>query len=49
MTHDSRVFHYAHSIAHMDDGRVVDVTRPDGAWEWEGPTEQPPQFQETYA
>jgi putative ABC transport system ATP-binding protein len=29
VTHDSRVFHYAHSIAHMDDGRIVQVTRPD--------------------
>ena len=29
VTHDSRVFHYAHSIAHMDDGRIVNVTRPD--------------------
>ena len=28
VTHDTRVFHYAHSIAHMDDGRIVDVTRP---------------------
>jgi putative ABC transport system ATP-binding protein len=31
VTHDSRVFHYAHSIARMDDGRVVEVTRPNGA------------------
>jgi putative ABC transport system ATP-binding protein len=30
VTHDSRVFHYAHSIAHMDDGRIADVTRPNG-------------------
>ena len=29
VTHDSRVFHYADSIAHMDDGRIVDVSRPD--------------------
>ena len=28
VTHDSRVFHYADSIAHMDDGRIVNVTRP---------------------
>jgi putative ABC transport system ATP-binding protein len=27
VTHDNRVFHYADSIAHMDDGRVVEVTR----------------------
>jgi putative ABC transport system ATP-binding protein len=30
VTHDSRVFHYADSIAHMDDGRIVGVTRPNG-------------------
>ena len=28
VTHDTRVFHFAHSIAHMDDGRIGDVTRP---------------------
>jgi putative ABC transport system ATP-binding protein len=27
VTHDSRVFHYAQSIAHMDDGRIAKVTR----------------------
>ena len=26
VTHDSRVFHYADRVAHMDDGRIVDVT-----------------------
>jgi putative ABC transport system ATP-binding protein len=31
VTHDSRVFHHAHSIARMDDGRIVEVTRPNGA------------------
>src|SRR5262249_21136265 len=31
VTHDTRVFHYAHSIARMDDGRIVEVTRPNGA------------------
>jgi putative ABC transport system ATP-binding protein len=31
VTHDTRVFHYAHSIAHMDDGRIVDVSRPNGS------------------
>jgi putative ABC transport system ATP-binding protein len=31
VTHDTRVFHYAHSIAHMDDGRIVNVTRPNGS------------------
>jgi putative ABC transport system ATP-binding protein len=35
VTHDTRVFHYADAIAHMDDGRIVKtesrrpVTRPD--------------------
>jgi putative ABC transport system ATP-binding protein len=29
VTHDSRVFHYAHSIAHMNDGCIVNVTRTD--------------------
>jgi len=27
VTHDTRVFHYAQSIAHMDDGRIEKVTR----------------------
>ena len=27
VTHDSRVFHYADSIAHMDDGRIVKTER----------------------
>jgi len=50
VTHDSRVFHYADSIAHMDDGRIVSVTRPDAAWEREGPSDQSaPQLQETSA
>jgi putative ABC transport system ATP-binding protein len=31
VTHDSRVLHHAHSIARMDDGRIVGTTRPDGA------------------
>ena len=31
VTHDSRVLHYAHSIARMDDGRIVDVTGPNGS------------------
>ncbi|HEY7923937.1 MAG TPA: ABC transporter ATP-binding protein [Vicinamibacteria bacterium] len=30
VTHDTRVFHFAHSIAHMDDGRIGEVTRPNG-------------------
>ena len=31
VTHDTRVFQYAQSIAHMDDGQIVDVTRPNGS------------------
>jgi putative ABC transport system ATP-binding protein len=31
VTHDSRVFHHAHTIARMDDGRIVDVTRRNGS------------------
>jgi len=31
VTHDSRVFHYAHSIAHMDDGTISHTTREDEA------------------
>ena len=30
VTHDTRVFHYAHSIARMDDGRIVEVSKPSG-------------------
>ena len=29
VTHDTRVFHFAHTIAQLDDGRIVDV-RPGG-------------------
>jgi putative ABC transport system ATP-binding protein len=31
VTHDTRVFHHAHSIARMDDGSIVEVTRPNGS------------------
>jgi putative ABC transport system ATP-binding protein len=31
VTHDSRVLHHAHSIARMDDGRIVETTRPGDA------------------
>jgi putative ABC transport system ATP-binding protein len=31
VTHDTRVFHYADSIADMDDGRIVEVLRPNGS------------------
>jgi putative ABC transport system ATP-binding protein len=37
VTHDTRVFHHAHSIAHMDDGRIVDVSRPNGSPHTRGP------------
>ena len=47
VTHDTRVFHYAHSIAHMDDGRIVRVTRPNRAAEPR--TDRPSLFQESYA
>ncbi len=30
VTHDARVLHHADSIARMDDGRIVDTTRPGG-------------------
>jgi putative ABC transport system ATP-binding protein len=35
VTHDTRVFHYAHSIARMDDGRIVDVRRPENPRAWD--------------
>ena len=41
VTHDTRVFHHAHRIAHMDDGRIVDVTVPDVA--------APASFQEVHS
>jgi putative ABC transport system ATP-binding protein len=28
VTHDNRIFHYAHRIAHMDDGRVDSISSP---------------------
>jgi putative ABC transport system ATP-binding protein len=31
VTHDSRVLHHAHSIARMDDGRIVETVRPGDA------------------
>ena len=49
VTHDTRVFHHAHSIAQMDDGRIVNVTRPNGS---SGPwinAEEQPLLQEHYA
>ena len=49
VTHDARVFHYADSIAHMDDGRVVDVTRPNGSPSFPIPAAEPARLQEHYA
>ena len=49
VTHDTRVFHYAHSIAQMDDGRIVNVTRPNESPERPGQTERPSLLQEIYA
>jgi putative ABC transport system ATP-binding protein len=48
VTHDTRVFHYADSIAEMDDGRIVNVTRPNGSRSSVASEEQP-QLQEHYA
>ena len=48
VTHDSRVFHHAHSIAHMDDGRIVRVTRPDESGELSASASKS-LFQESYA
>ena len=49
VTHDTRVFHYAHSIAHMDDGRIVNVTRPNTSSERWGKASGEPLLQESYA
>jgi len=49
VTHDSRVFHYAHSIAQMDDGRIVDVTRPNGSPVQSTSPGTRPTLQESYA
>jgi putative ABC transport system ATP-binding protein len=48
VTHDTRVFHYADSIAEMDDGRIVNVTRPSGSGS-SATSEEQPQLQEHYA
>ena len=48
VTHDSRVFQYAHSIAQMDDGRIVSITRPNGSSRTSSTVEEP-QLQEVYA
>ena len=42
VTHDSRVFHYANSIAHMNDGQVVEVTRDRKGADASGPSKVDP-------
>lgn len=49
VTHDSRVFHYAHSIAKMDDGRIVNSTRPGEAARREERRASTESLKETYA
>jgi putative ABC transport system ATP-binding protein len=49
VTHDSRVFHYAHSIAYMDDGRVGHTTRGGDAAESVEPHPPAGWLKETYA
>ena len=49
VTHDTRVFQYAHSIAHMDDGSIVSVTRPNGSYRVQGPSTGDPTLREALA
>ncbi len=49
VTHDTRVFHYAHSIAEMDDGRIVNVMRPNRSPVQSSSAETRPTLQESYA
>jgi ABC-type lipoprotein export system ATPase subunit len=49
VTHDARVFPYAHSIAHMDDGRIVNTTRGDNATRGEHDQPFAGALRETYA
>lgn len=49
VTHDTRVFHHAHSIAHMDDGRIVEVTRPNGSPRPAGPGNTDSSSEEVFA
>ena len=49
VTHDTRVFYYAHSIAQMDDGRIVNVTRPNGSFGPSIEAEEQLLLQEHYA
>ena len=49
VTHDTRVFHYADSIAHMDDGRIVEVVRPNGSSRGRASARADPPSQEVIA
>jgi putative ABC transport system ATP-binding protein len=49
VTHDTRVFHHAHSIAQMEDGRIVNVTRPSRSPAQSGSAETQPMLRESYA
>jgi putative ABC transport system ATP-binding protein len=49
VTHDSRVFHHAHSIAHMDDGRIVAVAHPNGSRAAPGPGKADAALKEAFA
>ena len=49
VTHDARVFHYAHSIAHMDDGRIVNTTRRHEGFRWKADHVVAGASMETYA
>ncbi len=49
VTHDTRVFHFADSIARMDDGRVVEVTRGEGTVESPAWKEEPMRLREQFA
>ena len=48
VTHDARVFHYADSIAHMDDGRIANVTRPSRLRGQSRSGDREPLLQESY-
>ena len=49
VTHDARVFHHAHSIAQMDDGRIVDVRSRHGSPRLIGPIEADSPLKENLA
>jgi len=49
VTHDTRVFHHAHTIARMDDGRILEVTRPNGSSRTPGPGKTSSSPEEVFA